>query len=123
MPNYINVVRKSIESQYDSECDIIEKKKIKNPNTKITTFKEIKVYQKKKCRVSFEDISVANNTNTESSVNIKIKLFISPNITINPGSKIIVTKNGKTTIYINSGIPAIYDTHQEIILNEFKGWT
>lgn len=123
MPNYMNVVRKTIESQYDSECDIIEKKKIKNPNTKITTFEEIKVYQQEKCRVSFEDISVANNTNTESSVNIKIKLFISPNITINPGSKIIVTKNGKTTIYINSGIPAIYDTHQEIILNEFKGWT
>ncbi|MBR3697600.1 MAG: hypothetical protein IKM97_05015 [Clostridia bacterium] len=123
MPNYMSAVRKAIESQYDSKCDIFEKKKIKDVKTKITTFKEVKVYQNQNCRVSFEDIYVANNSDTESVVQVKIKLFISPDITINPGSKIIVTKKGKKNTYINSGIPAVHDTHQEIILDDFKGWT
>lgn len=122
MQNNLYAVRKAIESQYDSVCDIYEKKKIKNSNTKITTSKEIKVYKEQKCRVSFEDTFVANNTDTETSVSVKIKLFISPDITINPGSKIVVTKKGKATIYKSSGIPAIYETHQEILLKEFKGY-
>ena len=122
MQDILYAVRKAIESQYDSACDIYEKKKIKNPDTKITTSKEIKVYQEQKCRVSFEDTFVAYNTDTETRVSVKIKLFISPDIIINPGSKIVVTKKGKVTIYKSSGIPAIYDTHQEILLKEFKGY-
>ena len=45
-----------------------------------------------------------------------IKLFLSPDIIVKAGSNITVTQAGKTTEYIASGIPAIYDTHQEIML-------
>lgn len=123
MSNYMNIARKVIESQYDSKCDVFEKKKTKDMKTKIITFKEIQVYKKQKCRVSFEDIYVAEETDTKTNVSVKTKLFISPDIKINPGSKVVVTKKGKSTEYISSGIPAIYDTHQEIILNIFKDWT
>ena len=38
-------------------------------------------------------------------------------------SKIVVTKkNSFVEDYKNSGKPAVYDTHQEIILENFKGW-
>lgn len=122
MQNNLYSVRKVIESQYDSICDIFEYKKIKDSKTKITNFKEIKVVAEKPCKISFEDIYVNSQTDTESKTQIKVKLFISPEIEIKPGSKIVVRKKGKESIYQNSSISAIYDTHQEILLNEFKGW-
>ncbi|MGO0854089.1 hypothetical protein ACTPDQ_21135, partial [Clostridioides difficile] len=50
-----------------------------------------------------------------------IKLFISPNINIKAGSKLIITtQNNITKEYIRSGESAIYPNHQEIILELFK---
>ena len=51
-----------------------------------------------------------------------MKLFISPDVLIKAGSKIIVTQHGRTTEYSNSGVPAVYPTHQEIMLTLFEGW-
>ncbi|TQX28014.1 hypothetical protein D1N55_18385, partial [Clostridioides difficile] len=45
-----------------------------------------------------------------------IKLFISPDIEIKAGSKLII--NDKE--YVRSGESAIYSNHQEIILELFK---
>ena len=76
----------------------------------------------KPCRVSFEDIYVNTETDTEAKKLQKIKLFIAPELDIKSGSKIVVTRKGRVTSYKNSGEPAIYDTHQEIMLELFKGW-
>lgn len=56
------------------------------------------------------------------TVSQSVKLFISPDIVIKAGSKIIVTQHGRTTEYSNSGVPAVYPTHQEIMLTLFEGW-
>lgn len=118
--NIYNLARQAIESQYDSKCDVIElkSKEIKN----ITKDIEEKVLQDKPCRISFKDIYVNTETETEAKKVQKIKLFIAPELNIKPGSKIIVTRKGRTTEYKNSGEPAIYDTHQEIMLELWKGW-
>ena len=50
------------------------------------------------------------------------KLFISPEVEIKPGSKIVVTQNGVTTEFSNSGKPAIYTNHQEIMLKLFEDY-
>nr|DAY56695.1 MAG TPA: head closure knob [Caudoviricetes sp.] len=120
MNPYIIAARKAIESQYDAKCDVIEKrpKEINN----ITKTIEEKVLIDKDCRVSFEDIYVNTETDTESKKIQKIKLFIAPELNIKSGSKIAVTRKGRTTEYKNSGEPAIYDTHQEIMLELWKGW-
>ena len=73
-------------------------------------------------KISFEEVYVNTETDNESKVVTKIKLFIAPEINIMPGSKIVVTQRGRTTEYKNSGEPAIYETHQEIMLVKFKGW-
>lgn len=122
MSNYMMAVRNAIESQYDCICDIFEYRKIKDSTTKITNFKEIRLHKEIPCKISFDEIYVNSETDTESKIKTKVKLFINPELVINPGSKIVVTKNGKTTIYKNSGKAADYNTHQEIMLDEFKGW-
>ena len=119
--DYIAIARKEIESHYDSVCDIIERQSvIENNITKDK--KEVTVESEKPCRVSFEDIYANTETDTETKKNQKIKLFIAPELVIKPGSKIVVKGRGRTTTYKNSGEPAIYNTHQEIMLELWKGW-
>lgn len=122
MNQYIVAARKAIESQYKGICDIIECKKKKDSINKITKFEEITVKQKQPCKISFEDVCQNDTTDTESKVVSKVKLFIAPELQIKPGSKIVVTQRGRTTVYKNSGEPAILDTHQEIMLELWKGW-
>ena len=118
--NIYNLTRQAIESQYDAKCDVIERKS--NIINNITKQIEEKVLEDKDCRVSFEDITVNTETDTESKKIQKIKLFIAPELNIKSGSKIVVTRKGRITTYKNSGEPAVYNTHQEIMLELWKGW-
>lgn len=118
----IEMVREAIESTYIGECDVIEYITERNETTKRNEHREEKVLEKQKCRISFESVSNSNQSETTNNITQTIKLFISPDINIKSGSKIVVSQNGKTTEYMNSGEPARYETHQEIMLELFKGW-
>lgn len=116
-------VRLAIETLYEDTCDIIERVSIKNPLTKKTTFEEVKILEDYPCKLSFGSIPVTTGDNVAEMVQ-SVKLFISPDISIAPGSKIIVRrKNGTETAYSNSGKPAIYSNHQEITLELFERWS
>ena len=71
---------------------------------------------------AFLEVFAAQVMGMSGKVITKVKLFIAPEINVMPGSKIVVTQKGRTTEYKNSGEPAIFDTHQEIMLVKFKGW-
>jgi hypothetical protein len=114
--------RKAIESLYDSTATVIEYQPIKDPISKRTTQQEVTVLTGQPCRFSLKMVSQAKGSETATAVPQVIKLFIAPELVIKPGSKISVTRKGVTIDYKNSGQPAIYDTHQEIILELFKGW-
>lgn len=114
--------RKAIESLYDGECTITEHQKIKKEN-KSTGFGDVVVHEDVPCRMSFKTINSTNQTDTAASAVVQIiKVFLAPEIQVKPGSKLTITQNGVTTEYKSSGEPAIYSTHQEIILELFKGW-
>ena len=51
-----------------------------------------------------------------------VKLFLPSGIIIKEGSKITVSREGREFVYASSGVPALYPTHQEIMLELFKGW-
>lgn len=118
----VKKARKALESLYDGRCTVIERQKYQKVN-KSTAFREITVLKNEPCRLSFKAIgSSTPEENAAFAVVQAVTLFISPDIFIKSGSKIIVTQNNRTTEYKQSGEPAIYDTHQEIILELFKGW-
>ena len=108
--------RKAIESRYKGLCDILEKRKVKDEVTKATVLKDIAVLSNQPCRLSYSSSGTANQTDTVSNIEQTIKLFIAPEIKIAPGSKLRITQNGVTTDYISSGVPAVYETHQEVSL-------
>lgn len=108
--------RKAIESRYRGLCDILEKRKVKDEVTKATVLKDIVVLSNQPCRLSYSSSGTANQTDTVSNIEQTIKLFIAPGIKIAPGSKLRITQNGITNDYISSGVPAVYETHQEVSL-------
>ncbi|HBF3362847.1 TPA: hypothetical protein KOC08_003566 [Clostridioides difficile] len=107
--------RKAIEILYRDKCTIVEYQPIKDPVTKRTNNKEVIVLENQPCKLSYKNI-VSATEGKLAKLEQTIKLFISPNISVKAGSKLII--NNKE--YVRSGESAIYPNHQEIILELFK---
>ena len=118
----LSSAKQAINSLYNGLCTTYEYKEVTDPNTKRTNHNEVMVLENQPCRLSFKNISTSKDGSVSQLTQVT-KLFIDSECTINPGSKIVVTQNNRTTEYKNSGEPAIYTNHQEIILELFKGWS
>lgn len=117
----MNPERLVIESMYEDVCNVYEYASVKDPGTNITKHKEVLAVANQKCRLSYKAISSAVG-GTVATISQSIKLFISPDIEIKPNSKISITHCGRTLEFSESGLPAIYESHQEIILEPFRGY-
>lgn len=116
------MVRKAIEKMYIGTCTITEYQKVKKDN-KSTGFQDVIVLENQPCKLSFSSITSTSQTETAAMVVQTAKVLIAPEIQIKPGSKLTITQNGVTTEFKNSGKPAMFGSHQEIILELFKGWS
>lgn len=112
--------RESLERFYTDTCSIYEYQKAKDPKTKITESKLVKVFENIPCRISFKNVATAQQTDSSATISQITTLFISPEIVIKENSKIDIIRNDRVLEYKNSGTPAIYSTHQEISLNLYK---
>lgn len=83
---------------------------------------EVPIIQNEPCRVSFTSIRPVIPAEKAHKTTQSTKLFIRPDLQIPPGSKITVTQKGVTGVYRQSGISAVYSTHQEIPLDLWEGW-
>lgn len=115
--------RKAIESTYSGVVTVTEHQKVKNEATKLTNYQDVVTLENQPCKLSFERLQAAVQSESAVSVAQTVKLFLSPDIVIGVGSKLTVTQVGVTTDYTSSGVPAVYSTHQEIILDLFEDWT
>lgn len=107
---------------YKDLCSVVEFQDVKDPKTKLTGKQEVTVLEDQPCRLSFETIKGAAGSQTAAAVSQIIKLFIAPDVMITPGSKIVITHEGRTGEYSGSGLSAVYPTHQEIVLTTFERW-
>lgn len=101
---------------YCDRCTIIEKIEDTDPITNVTSLKDMIIHEDIPCRLSISNITVTSDDGA-AKVTQQIKLFISPEIEIRAGSKIIVTHSGNKVAYKKSGFPAMHTNHQEIILD------
>lgn len=108
--------RKAIERTYIGVMTVLEYKSVKDPVTKITRTQWVIVLENQPCNLSFENITTAVQTEAAATISQAVKVLVSPDVTIKPGSRLKITQNGVTTEYTSSGIPAVYPTHQEIML-------
>lgn len=114
--------RKALESTYEGVANVVEHQKVRNEQTKLTGYEDVTVLEDQPCKLSFSNIAAVTQGEPAAEVKQTATLFISPDVTIKPGSKITVTQAGMTTDYTYSGVPAVYATHQEIVLELFRRW-
>lgn len=107
---------------YEGLCTIMEYHDVRDEKTKLSHEEEVTIVENQPCKLSFEKLNAVVQTDTASAKSQIIKLFLAPEVQVKAGSKIIVTQNGMTEEYSSSGQAAIYSTHQEIILELFRGW-
>lgn len=114
--------RKAIETSYFGVLTVTEQQKVKDEKSKLTKMIDVVVLENQPCKLSFEKLQATIQSESAATITQVTKLFVSPDISINAGSKITVSQDNVTTDYTCSGVPAIYPTHQEIILELFKGF-
>lgn len=114
--------RQAVEETYDGRCSIYEKHSRKESVSKVTVQDEEMVRENEPCHLSFSRTSPAGGTETTATVSQTIKLFLAPEIEIKPGSRIEVTQHGRTENYARSGMAAVYSSHQEILLEVWRGY-
>lgn len=112
--------RKAIEATYFGTLTVTELQKVKDEKTKLTKSVDVVVLQDEPCRLSFEKMQTAVQSESAATIVQGAKIFVSPDISIKAGSKLTVTQDNVTTDYTRSGESAIYPTHQEIMLELFK---
>lgn len=119
LSRYKNIISKL----YDGKCTIIVYKAITDPVThRKDKAKEIIKYRDIPCRLSHKGTQTVQQVEG-GKIGQQIKLILDNNIVVEPNSKIVVTQVGTTKAYKNSGVSQVYQTHQEIDLKLFEGWS
>lgn len=113
---------KAVESLYDGVCTITEYQKVKKPNGS-TGMAEVVVLENQPCRMSYRSVKPNELAEVANVTSQSVVVYLSPDVSVKPGSKLTITQNGVTTVYKSSGTPAVYSSHQEISLELFKGWS
>ena len=120
----VNAQRKALERLWKDRCTVYHRVKVTDPKTKLTDFDEKPLLQDQPCKLSFETLNSTNGDHV-ATVAQSVKLFISPDVEIPAGCKIVVTRFNdleRTFTYSRSGEPGIFTNHQEIMLEPFKGY-
>lgn len=116
---FCNAARQAIESTYKGECSVFEIQYAKNEITFLEEKKTVCTVEEQPCRLSFSSIQSVSDGDVAQTAQ-SVKLFIAPEIEIKAGSKLTITQDGITNNYKRSGLPAVYSTHQEIMLEPYK---
>lgn len=118
MDKAMSMARRAIESTYKGTCNVYEYGKYTDPETEetIVGLNPEPTHENIPCKLSKKTINSTTQTEVANTIQYSPVLFINPDIEIKAGSKIVVTQNGVTREFEQSGEPFIYETHQEIAL-------
>lgn len=115
--------RKALERMYQGRATVIEYQKVKD-EWGMTNFQEVTVLEDQPRKLSFETLT-SSTGDPVAAVSQAVKLFISPDVKIPAGCKIVVTRFNdleRTFTYSKSGEAGVFTNHQEIPLVPFKGY-
>lgn len=120
----VNAHRKALERLWKDRCSVFVKEKVTDPTTHLTDFEEKPLLQDQPCKLSFETLTSTNGDEVATAQQV-VKLFLSPDVKVPAGCKIVVTRPNdmeRTFTYARSGEPGVFSNHQEIMLEPFRGW-
>lgn len=120
----VNPHRKALERMWKDRCSIYVQTEKTDPNTNLTDFQETPLFEDQPCKLSFEKLT-STDENHVTTVAQVVKLFLSPDVIIPAGCKIVVKRFNQLErefTFSQSGEAAPFTNHQEITLSLWKGW-
>ena len=120
----VSAQRKALEKLWKDRCTIIQRVEVTDPDTMLTDFEEKPPLQDQPCKLSFETLTSAEG-DPVATVSQVVKLFLSPDVVVPAGCKVIVTRPNdleRVFTFSSSGVPGVFSNHQEIPLKLFRGW-
>ena len=121
----VSAQRQALERLWKDRCTVYKREKVKDPVTKLTDFEEKPLLQDQPCKLSFETLT-STSGDPVAVVSQTAKLFLSPDVEIPAGCKIVVTRFNnleRKFTYSKSGEAGVFTNHQEIQLVPFKEYT
>lgn len=109
---------------WKDRCSIFIREEVTDPVTHLTDSEEKPLLQDQPCKLSFETLTSTNGDEVATAQQV-VKLFLSPDVKVPAGCKIVVTRPNdmeQTFTYARSGEPGVFSNHQEIMLEPFRGW-
>lgn len=98
------------------KCTVWELGSGTDPKTGISWFEPVQTIENEPCRLSYSTPSPAVRSDSVTTADLNVTLFIRPDLIIPAGSKIRVEQRGRTVDYYASGQARVYSQHQEILL-------
>lgn len=117
------IMRNRIEQMYEDRCTVYEQMDVFDKKTKVKKGKRVAILEDEPCRLSFSRLEAGEKADPASMPSQTVKLFISPDIDIKTGCVIEIRHKGRTYEYERSGQPAVYSSHQEIVLQLYERWS
>lgn len=117
------IMRNRIEQMYEDSCTVYEQMDVFDKKTKVKKGKRVAILEDEPCRLSFSRLGAGEKADPASMPPQTVKLFISPDIDIKTGCVIEIRHKGRTYEYERSGQPAVYSSHQEIVLQLRERWS
>ncbi|MCM1297132.1 MAG: hypothetical protein NC311_16450 [Muribaculaceae bacterium] len=120
----VNPHRKALERMWKDRCSVFVHTEITDPDTNLTDFQETPLFEDQPCKLSFEK-QTTTDENHVATVTQGVKLFLSPDLVIPAGCKIVVKRFNELERefeYSQSGEAAPFTNHQEITLTLWEGW-
>lgn len=117
-------VQTVLERLWKDRCSIFIREEVTDPVTHLTDSEEKPLLQDQPCKLSFETLTSTNGDEVAIAQQV-VKLFLSPDVKVPAGCKIVVTRPNdmeRTFTYARSGEPGVFSNHQEIMLEPFRGW-
>lgn len=116
--------RRALERLWKDRCTIIGRVKASDPVTKQTKFQEKPLLEDQPCKLSFEKLTSTDGDHAAGKFQ-NVKLFLSPDVEIPAGCKIVVRRFNdleREFTFSHSGESGVFTNHQEIYLDNWKGW-
>lgn len=112
--------RRLIERLYEDKCTIYRYQNVTDPDTYETVQKPVPVYEDQPCRISQRALATNNQSEAQNTIQYETKLFIAPEIKIEQGDLLTVTRGSETRKF-EAGEPFPYPSHQEVSIQR-KEW-
>lgn len=116
----MKMAEQAVKSLWRDTMTVIEHRKTRKENG-ATGFEDVTVMEGEPCKIIFKTLQ-ATDQQEAAALAQGIKLLCDKALAIPAGSKILVLHEGIETAYRQSGKPAVYSVHQEIMLELFERW-